>query len=179
MSHIKPLLSQLSPVTALLILTSLKARERCWSTGQRKINKWEGKGERSILSYRSQFGVRSTGEPWNEQAHDMKGKFFRAVLRDGLAFHSILQPLAEDSPRKSKIQAPLHCPETELTESLPWGPHRADVGRNFHPLNLTEILCLVNNVLVCPTWPPKDSAQIKRQKVLQASISRPSVWRCS
>lgn len=109
------------------------------------------KGERSILSCGSQFGVRSTGEPRNEQAPDMKGKLFRALPRVGLAFHSILQLLAEGSPRKSKIQAPLRCPETELIESLLRGPHRAETGRNFCPFNLTAILCLVNNVLVCPT----------------------------
>lgn len=109
------------------------------------------KGERSILSFGSQFGVRSTGEPRNEQAPDIKGKFCRAVPRVGLAFHSILQPLAEASPRKSKIQALLCCAETELIESLPRGPHRAEIGRNFCSFNLTEILCLVNNILVCPT----------------------------
>lgn len=109
------------------------------------------KGERSILSCGSQFGVRSTGEPRNEQAPDMKGKFFRAVPRVGLEFHSILQPRTEDSPRKSKIQDPLHCPETELIESLSHDPHRAERGRNFCPFNLTEILCVVNNILVCPT----------------------------
>lgn len=62
----------------------------------------------------------------------MKGKLFITIFKDCSAFLAILGLQDAEVPMKSKLKATFHSHETELTETLPPSPLRAEVGGKSH-----------------------------------------------
>lgn len=77
-------------------------------------------------------------------------------------------------PMRSKLKATLQSSETELTESLPQGPLRAEVGESFALSTQQKVLFSVNSVLGLFSLSQKSCAQRNRERVLQAFLS--GIW---